>query len=138
MTRTKVASSRPQATGTAPIRRGSSRAVGKLLVLPVAMLLAMAPAAPAIAAGSSGTSNYSQNPTAPKKTPAAGTSPSKAKSTPGTAKSSASTGSAPAESATLPRTGLDLRLTIGMGLLLIAAGFSIAIVQRRQHRGGGR
>jgi hypothetical protein len=104
----------------------------KLLVLPVTMLLAMAPAAPALAAGSSGTSNYGQTPTTQVK-PATGTSPSKAesKSAPATASS------APAEStksATLPRTGLDLRWSVGMGLLLVAAGFSIVMVQRRQRR----
>ena len=43
MTRTDVeASSRPQAAGTEAKRRGSSRAVRRLMVLPVALLLAIA------------------------------------------------------------------------------------------------
>jgi LPXTG-motif cell wall-anchored protein len=136
MTRTKVASSRPQATGTTPVGRRASRASRKALVLPVAMLLAMAPAAPALAAESSGTSNYNQSPTTPKEKPAAGTSPSKSKSM--ASKETAPTSSkAHTTESTLPRTGLDLRWTVGMGLLLIVAGFSIVGLQRRERRDGG-
>lgn len=131
MTRTKMASGRPQTAGTIPIGRASSRALRKLVVLPVAMLLAIAPVAPALAAEPSGASNYNQTPTAPKEKakPATGTSPSKSKSTPSS--------SAPAKESTLPRTGLDLRWTVGAGLLLIGAGFSIVMVQRRQRRDSG-
>ncbi len=35
---------------------------------------------------------------------------------------------------TLPFTGFDLRWTVGIGLLLVAMGFSIVTVQRRQRR----
>jgi hypothetical protein len=38
------------------------------------------------------------------------------------------------KAATLPFTGLDLGNVVLVGVLLIGAGFSIAIVQRRQHR----
>ncbi len=136
MTRTKVASGRPQTAGTTPTGRGSSRALRKLVVLPVVMLLAIAPVAPALAVQPSGASNYGQSPTAPKEKakPATGTAPSKSKSMP-SKESAPSSGSAPAkESSTLPRTGLDLRWTVGAGLLLVGAGFSIVMVQRRQRR----
>src|SRR5947199_289705 len=43
-----------------------------------------------------------------------------------------------AKASTLPFTGLDLRWTIAIGLLLIAAGGSIVLMQRRQRRGTGR
>jgi hypothetical protein len=140
MTRTDiVASSRPQAVGAAPMRKGISRGARRLLVLPLALLLAVALVFPTAAlAASTGESGYSSTPTAPKSsstpaksetTPASGTSPSK--------EEAPASGVAPAKASsttakTLPFTGFDLRWTVGVGVLLVAMGFSIVGVQRRQ------
>ena len=139
MTRTDVvASVRPQAHGATFTRRRSPRAPRRLLVLPVALLLTVALVVPTTAlAQSTGTTGYNQTPP----TPASGTSPSKEKSTP--AKSTApaketTTPTTTTKASTLPFTGFDLRWTVGLGLLLMGAGFSIVTVQRRQRRDGGR
>ena len=166
MTRTDVmASSRPRTVGAAPMRRGSSSVSRGLSVLPVVLLLALALVVPstALAAestsgyGSTGTSGYGQEPnkpgttttttttTTPKTTPSTGTSPSKeaekpATTTPAKETAPAKTTTTPTTSAkasTLPFTGFDLRWDVGFGLLLMGAGFSIVIVQRRQRRPSG-
>ena len=62
-------------------------------------------------------------------TPEKETAPAKASSTPTTSTEKAST---------LPFTGFDLRWDIGFGLLLMGAGFSIVVAQRRQRRQHGR
>jgi hypothetical protein len=146
MTRTDVeASSRPQTAGTEAKRRGSSRAARRLMVLPVALLLAIAPAAPTLAATSTSKealSGYGSK-------PSSGTSPSKSTKTPttstpskepapATSSSLPTTTTSPAKASSLPFTGFDLRWTVGGGLLLIAMGFSIVTVQRRQGRDSGR
>jgi hypothetical protein len=149
MTRTDVeASSRPQTAGTEVRRRGSSRAARRLMVLPVALLLAIAPAAPTLAATSTSKEALSGYGTKP----SSGTSPSKSTKTP-TSKTPTSTPAAepaPAtssnvpttttapKSSSLPFTGFNLSWTVGGGLLLIAMGFSIVTVQRRQGRDSGR
>ncbi len=143
MTQTDVvASVRPQAQDAAPIRRRSPRALRRLYVLPVALLLTAALVVPtaALAAttGTTGTTGYNQTPPAP----ASGTSPSKEKSTPAKEEAPAKTTTTPtttttAKASTLPFTGFDLRWTVGLGLLLMGAGFSIVTVQRRQRRDGG-
>ena len=141
MTRTGVmASSRPQTTATALLRRGPS--LRRLVALPVALLLAIALAAPMAALAATSTSKengYSQTAPAPK--PSTGTSPSKESSTPAKETSPATTSAAPAtetsKAKTLPFTGFDLRLTVGIGVLLMAAGFSIVTVQRRHRRDTG-
>ena len=140
MTRTDVmASSRPQTADAAPIRKGSIFGSRRLVALPVALLLvALTVPTTALAAGSTSKENgYSQTAPAPK----SGTSPSKEKSTPTKAVAPATTSSAPtsesAKAQTLPFTGFDLRLTIGIGVLLMAAGFSIVTVQRRHRRNPG-
>ena len=140
MTRTDVvASVRPQAHGATFTRRRSPRAPRRLLVLPVALLLTVALVVPTTAlAQSTGTTGYNQTPPAP----ASGTSPSKEKSTPKKETAPAKATSTPtttttAKSSTLPFTGFDLRWTVGIGLLLMGAGFSIVTVQRRQRRDGG-
>jgi cytoskeletal protein RodZ len=99
--------------------------------------------------GTTPTSGYSQTPppssTGTTPTPSAGTSPSKEKSTPTKTTAPTTTSSAPAagtsptttksaKASTLPFTGFDLRWTIGIGLLLMGAGFSIVTVQRRHRR----
>jgi hypothetical protein len=147
MTRTNVmASSRPQTADTAAMKSGSSRARRGLTILPVVLALAVAPVAPALAASSgSATSGYATP--APKPTqkgPASGTSPSKstkspANTAPATTSSAPTTSTQPAKaSATLPFTGFDLRWTVGAGLLLVGAGGSIMVMQRRQRRDIGR
>ena len=137
MTRTDVmASSRPRTAGAASIG-GSNRIRRGLLVLPVLLLMAFALATPgaAVAAGTSTTgSGYNQEPNKPKEKE--GTSPSKETSAPATSKESEpATTAAPEKASTLPFTGLDLRWTLAAGLLLIGAGFSIVVVQRRRTDG---
>jgi uncharacterized membrane protein len=166
MTRTDVvASSRPQTTVGAPsIRRGSPSVSRRLLVLPVALLLAaalVAPTAALAAEGESGSTGYAQKPPTPttpttpttpaattpattpttttSPTPTSGTSPSKEANTPasGTSPTKTSTSGTSPSSETaksLPFTGLDLRWTVGVGLLLMGVGFTIVTVQRRQRR----
>jgi hypothetical protein len=154
MTSTDVeASSRPQTAGTEVRRRGSSRAARRLMVLPVALLLALAFAAPSFATSAQPLSGYGgQSTPAPK--PSSGTSPSKSTKTPtsktpttstpanepapATSSSVPTTTTAPAKSSSLPFTGFNLSWTVGGGLLLIAMGFSIVTVQRRQGRDSGR
>jgi hypothetical protein len=140
MTRTDVmASSRPRTAGAASKTKGS-RATRRLTVLPILLLLSLALLAPgsALAASESNTSSgYNQEPNKP----STGTSPSKEAETPATTPSSEKTPTttpAPAETKTLPFTGFDLRWSFGLGLLMMGAGFSIVVVQRRQRREGGR
>jgi hypothetical protein len=119
------------------MRGGSSRIRRGLLVLPVLLLMAFALATPgaAVAAGTSTTeSGYNQKPNEPKE----GTSPSKETTAPTTSKEASkepATTTAPEKASTLPFTGLDLRWTLAAGLLLIGAGFSIVVVQRRRTDG---
>jgi uncharacterized membrane protein len=164
MTRTDVvASSRPQKADAAPSRKGSSSAWRKLAVLPVAFALMMAFLVPTSAfAAEEGLSNYNNKPsttpttpttpsttptaTTPATTPTSGTSPEKAESTPTkttapeeaskepTSTTPTTTSEPTAKASTLPFTGFDLRWTVGAGVLLLAMGFSIVTVQRRQAR----
>ena len=150
MTRTDVvASSRPQKANATTRRSG---AVRRLLILPVAVAVALAIPTTAFAA-TEGTAGYTTPPTTPTTpttpTPTTGTSPSKEKSTPEKTTAPATTSTVPstsksttspttAKATKLPFTGFDLRWTIGAGALLVAMGFSIVIVQRRQRRDTGR
>jgi hypothetical protein len=132
MTRSDVmASSRPRTVGAASTRR-RGRTVGGLLALP-ALLLALALAMPGIAAAET----YTETATKPSTTttPSSGVSPSKESTTP-TSTTTPSTSVSPTteKASTLPFTGFDLRWDIGFGLLLMGAGFSIVLVQRRQRR----
>jgi uncharacterized membrane protein len=165
MTRTDVvASSRPQKADAAPSRKGSSSALRKLAVLPVAFALMMAFVLPTGAfAAEEGLSGYKTTTTTtttttpppttttqstPATTPTSGTSPEKAESTP--TKTTApeekakeptkttTTTSEPAKASTLPFTGFDLRWTVAAGVLLLAMGSSIVVAQRRQGRKGQR
>jgi len=118
-------------------RRTSLR---RLMVLPVALLLVAAPAAPALAAtsNSEGLSGYKHEETAKKET-----QPSKSKSTPAkepepVSTSTTTTTTPAAKASTLPFTGFDLRWTVGFGLVLVGVGASIVVVQRRQRRSSGR
>ena len=144
MTRTDViASSRPQTATAESVRRGSPRALRPLLALPIALLLAVAVVAPTTAFAAETGSGYNQKPPTPTtptttKTsttpePKSGTSPVKEEVPPAKTSTVPTTESAK----TLPFTGFDLRWTVGIGLLLIGAGFSIVTVQRRQRRNSG-
>jgi len=133
----------------------------RLSVQPVALCLAVALVVPTTAFAANTTTGYSQTPPTPTTTgynqtpptppptpttgasPSAGTSPSKETSTPTTTTAPTTTNNAPtttttpaksATASTLPFTGLDLRWTVGIGLLLMGMGFSIVTVQRRQRR----
>lgn len=110
-----------------------------LAVVPVVVLLAMALSASAAFAATetAPTAGYNAEPnkpstgTAPSKETKTSTTPTPAKET---APSTAST--TPTEKAsTLPFTGFDLRWDVGFGLVLMGAGFSIVLMQRRQRRG---
>ena len=134
MTRTDVvASSRPQTAGR--IAKGSPRAWRRRLALPLALLLAMALLVPAAALAASGTtgeglSTYNET----KTTSSAAPEPAQA--------AAPSSAAAPAKelpkTSTLPFTGLNLGNVIVVGILLMGAGFSIVVVQRRRAGGVGR
>ena len=117
MTRTDVLTSSRR-----PRRRVSMR---RLLVLPIALLLATALVAPSYAASSSkeGLSGYNHpakkeiKPAKHKETP----TPTPVTPTP-----------EPAKASSRPFTGFDLRWTVGFGLVLVGAGGSILVMQRRQ------
>lgn len=151
-----VASSRPRKAGATP-PKGGSRACRRHSVGPIALLLTAALLLPASASAES-TSGYSQTvptpktTTTPSTTPTTGTSPTKeektnpekttstkeAAPTSTTSTAPTSTTSASKEQAsTLPFTGFDLRWSVGIGVLLIAAGFSLALVERRRRGTGG-
>jgi outer membrane biosynthesis protein TonB len=166
MTRTDVvASSRPQKADEATMRKGSPRA-RKLVVLSVAFALMMALVSPAAVFAAEETSPYTSKPptttttTTPPPTttsapatptstptPTSGTSPEKQSSTPEksaapeTKKEEPTSTSAPTttqKATSLPFTGFDLRWTIAAGIVLLATGFSIVTMQRRQRRSNGR
>jgi len=109
------------------------------VILPVALALALTPAAPVLAASGSATTGYGNS--QPKAPAGSGTSPSKATKKPAKAVTPATTSSTPtakpAKASTLPFTGFDLRWTVGAGLLLVGAGGSIMVMQRRQRRNTG-
>lgn len=145
-----MASSRPQTAESASRRRGAIPGVARGLALIVIVVSALA-IAPVALAASSTTTGYTQEPPKPtttSTTPTSGVSPSKEteKTTPKepapTTSTTPSSGVAPsketAKTTTLPFTGFDLRWEIGLGLLLIAGGLSIFLMQRRQRRVGGR
>jgi hypothetical protein len=127
--------------GGRPARRGVRRGS---VALSVALAL-MLPASPALAQ-TTGTSGYKQEPPKPTTTttPKSGTAPSKESTTPTTTTPKAATEPAttttpthavsPSESK-LPFTGLNLSWVVSAGLLLLAAGLSIRVVQRRQRYG---
>jgi hypothetical protein len=131
----------PRLANTAPIGRDGSRRrrmVCGLLALTLVLAL-IAPGATAFAAEP--TSGYSQTtpatpapkqetaPTSTSSTPAKETTPAKSGTEP--TKTSSEPTATTAKAKTLPFTGLDLRwITLG-GVLLVAMGMSIVVVQRR-------
>ena len=167
MTRTDVvASSRPRGatrTGSDATRSLAARAFS---ALPLALIVSAGLVMPTAAlAASEGLSGYSTTPTTtttttpppsttpttpttPTTTSKSGTSPSKEEGTATTPTTSSSgvaansetttTGTTASKSGTLPFTGFDLRWSLVVGLALIAAGFSLMVMQRRHRRDGGR
>ncbi len=114
----------------------------RLSLLPVVLLAVMALVGPGTALAATETSSKSGYATQPT-TPSTGTSPSKESSSPKTSTPSketepSTTTAAPTseseKTGTLPFTGFDLRWSVGIGLLLMGAGLSIVVVQRRQRR----
>jgi hypothetical protein len=157
MTQTdSLVSSGPQTAGAAslsgetfdsPRRAHASRVARRgLLALPAVALALAVPAAPALA--QTGTSGYNQKPptptttstpksgTAPSKettAPKAATEPTKTTTTPTTTPTTPTTSTSPSQS-TLPFTGLNLTWVLAAGLLLLAGGLSIRVIQRRGAR----
>jgi hypothetical protein len=148
MTRTDVmASSRPQrrvaSTGERSLRKWR-----RLLAASVALMLAAALVSPGLALAETttskeGLSGYGKEEPKketkkeePKKEEAKKeTVPSKETTTPTKETAPEPKASEPAKTtSTLPFTGLDLRLVVAVGILMIGAGFSIVVVQRRQRR----
>jgi uncharacterized surface anchored protein len=118
--------------------------------VPIALLLAAALFVPSSAIAAEGTSGYSQTvptpktSTTPATTPTTGTSPSKeekttpekttpaAETSPTSTTPTATTSASKEKASTLPFTGFDLRWSVGIGVLLIGAGLSLAFVERRR------
>lgn len=143
MTRTDVmASSRPRTAGAAPSSRRSTSVARRLSALPVVLLLALALVLPAAAAAEEKSGYTQKTPTtSTKTTPKTGTLPAKeseepAKAPVAEAEPEKTTSASPTteKATTLPFTGFDLSWDIGFGVVLIAAGFSILAMQRRQRR----
>jgi hypothetical protein len=136
MTRTDVmASSRPRTEGAKPMRSTTSK-IRALAILPLVLLMAMALFAPASALATTettSTSGYNQEPPKPKEEEKKGTSPSKEASEP-VATTPTKTAAAEPTASSLPFTGLDLRWSFAIGIVLLGAGLSIIVVQRRQSR----
>lgn len=140
------------------MRKGSSSVLRGLSLLSLVLLMALA-FAPGAAFGAEPTSGYgtttsttptsgytntSPTPTTTSTTtPSKGVAPSKEEekptsTTPASETKPEKTSTTPTEKAsTLPFTGFDLRWDIGFGLVLMAAGFSIVVMQRRQRRDSG-
>jgi hypothetical protein len=132
MTRTDVmASSRPGTGATARPTGIGSRTWSMLSLVSVLAIVAVGLMAPAgaLAAGSTSeaTSGYNQEPAKP----STGTSPSKETTTPTTTTPETSTAPS-SEAKTLPFTGFDVRLSLAVGVLLMGAGCSIIVLQRRR------
>ncbi len=127
-----------------------------LRMLAVALSLGIAvmalSAAPVLAAGGAATkseSGYKEKPPAPKEKVAPAkekVAPAKEEAAPEKAVAPApqavtapAAEPAPAKTSELPFTGLDLRLVLGLGVLLIAAGgVSLAVTRRRERHDIGR
>jgi uncharacterized surface anchored protein len=166
MTRTDVmASSRPRTPSAPPARSGSRSILRGLSVVPVVLLSALAIVVPGTAFAAEPTTGYgttstpttttpttstpttTTTTTTPATTPTTGTLPAKEAETPTSttpktettpAKASTAPTTSTEKATTLPFTGFDLRWDIGLGLVLMGAGFLIVVMQRRQRRHGGR
>ena len=133
MTRTGVmASSRPGTYAAARIARIGSRGWRSLSLLSVLAIVALGLMAPAgaLAAGSTSesTSGYNQEP----EKPSTGTSPSKETTTPTTTTPETTSAPTSESTKTLPFTGFDVRWSLAVGVILMGAGCSIIVMQRRR------
>jgi hypothetical protein len=136
-------------------RRGSSRVLRVLKALPVVLLLTFALPVPATAVAAEPLSGYGSEPPRPQppktsqeKQPTEQTAkPQEPERRTATSPSGAEEGVKPlneqergqpvavsVKARTLPATGFDLRRDVGFGALLMAAGFSILVAQRRRSR----
>ena len=124
-------------------QRRRVRPRGLLLALPIALLLAIAPAAGASAAGTTGSeglSGYKHPESAKKETlPAKKAKPAEPSKPvePATPTEPLKTTEPVAKASSLPFTGYNLTWTVGFGLILVGTGGSIVLMQRRR-RGTGR
>jgi len=143
MTRTDVmASSRPRTAGAAPSSRRFTSVARRLSALPVVLLLALALVLPSAAMAEEKAGYTQKTPTtSTKTTPKTGTLPAKESEEPAKApvaeaepEKTTSTTPTTEKATSLPFTGFDLSWDIGFGVVLIAAGFSILAMQRRQRR----
>lgn len=129
MTRTDVvASSRPRTAGIERTATGTRRSLRKRLAMPLAMLIAAALLMPTAAlAAEEGLSTYNET-----KTTSSAAEPEK--------KAAPVKAAEPEQpkAATLPFTGLNLGNVVVIGFLLIGAGCSIVVVQRRQQHRANR
>ncbi len=124
-----------RSAGRRPARCGLAALVAALA------LIVLAGPAPALA---SETSGYAQTAPAPKTTPEpkknvehSETSTTPMTTTPTTSTEPVTTTTpTTAKASTLPFTGLDLRWIVGAGALMLAAGFSIRLIQGRRHGPG--
>jgi cobalamin biosynthesis Mg chelatase CobN len=131
------------------------------VILPVALSVA-ALAMPSAVLAAEGTSGYNQTPSTPSTTTTKATTPTTTPTTPqkeisptkesttpstspspsketkptGSTEAAKASGSPSTTATTLPFTGLDLRWTIAIGLLLLGAGFSIVFLLRGLRRDG--
>jgi hypothetical protein len=142
MTRNYVPTSSGEQTGIESTSGGDQRRrlwLRGLLALPIALLLAIAPATGASAAGTTGSeglSGYKHTEKAKKENV-----PAKTKKEPEPEPERPVEPTRPVEpvakASTLPFTGYDLNWTVGFGVLLVGAGGSIILMQRRR-RGASR
>jgi hypothetical protein len=141
-TKWKVGMTRTDADVNSMSRRPSRRALlHRLLALPAALALLAVLAAPALAAeeptssyNHPSTSKQETLPSKSKTTPKSEPAPTETTSTTTTPTTTTPATTAPAKQSTLPFTGLNLTWVVAFGLLLICAGGSIVMVQRRQRR----
>jgi hypothetical protein len=120
--------------GSTSARRSRRTSLRMLLALPIALLLATALAAPTLAAGTTGSeglsgyghkeakkeNEHSKTKKEPEPEPKQPVEPERPPVEP------------VAKASSLPFTGYDLSWTVGFGVLLVGAGGSIILVQRRQ------
>lgn len=121
--------------GSTNARRSRRTSLHMLLALPIALLLAMAPAAPALAAGTTGSeglSGYGHKEAAKKENQNSKTKKEPEPEPKQTVEPERPPVEPVAKASTLPFTGYDLSWTVGFGVLLVGAGGSIILMQRRR------
>ncbi len=115
-------------------KRSRRTSLRMLLALPIALLLAMALTAPTLAAGTTGNeglSGYGHKEAAKKENQNSKTK-KEPEPEPKQTEEPARSVEPVAKASTLPFTGYDLSWTVGFGVLLVGAGGSIILTQRRR------